>query len=582
MSSADAANHWAMVPMDTMHKVMNPRVVQREDSRGPGRIASACICRIASCLIGFGLILGNQAPWLQHAQAHVYATHVRLTATASGGSGSRVEIRYILNEPATAGVVVEVLDQNTVVRRLTLASGEMGTRRGENFVIWDGRSDSGNPVCCGSYRVRIITASHGYPTWTLISHDLDPGQYVYAPSGIAVIRNPDSPYYGRVLVANSRVGPNALFVPGDRLGILKFHADGSEASEGSWSDAGWDWAGDGQSPAELETAPEGWLYVMDRVGSRILRLDPEANTTSLGIAWDAAWWPWLHAGVTGFALSSGASGPWLWVGLSTETVSSGVYGWVRDQQGVAAREDPGHLVVRARLGSDLVGAPSDVAVSSQGALWVTQWRIAAGDPTPRVLRFPVWTNGSPAWEAAVWSVGQAQDTMRGATALALDPTGRYLAVAFRGAPSMGRYIGGRVMVFNAATGEWVATLPGVGHEYTDVDWDAVGNLYVANASESVWRVYSPPGSNAAVTLSAYTVRLGEDRVRPVLQALGYERDAIVLALRGQPNTSYSLESSSDLLQWRELIRVALGAETSQTLRVPTSEPQQFYRARSSP
>lgn len=523
--------------------------------------------------------LWGPTPRLPEAQANVYATGIALRVVELPGGPGHVEIRYILNEPATAGVTIEVLQGMSVVRRLTVPAGQTGALRGENLVVWDGRDDQDRPICCGTYRVRITTAAHGYDRWTQISDDFDPGQYVYAPTGIGVVRNPNSPYYGRVLVANGRPGPNAEFLPADRPGLLKFHADGSEVPEGSWTDAGHAWLGDGQSPGELEIAPDGAVYVWDRTRQQLLRMDPEGRPGSVHVAWDAANLPVAGALMSGFALSPAPTGLWLWMAQPAESAGPGVYRWGIGPLGTAAPGDRGQLAIRAGPGSDLSSAPSDVAVGPGEGLFATQWRSAAGDPAPRVLGFPAWTNPVVPLERAVWSVGQGQNDLRGATSIAVDPSGRHVAVAFRGVLSGGRYVGGRVVLFDAATGAWVATLPGTDQEYSDVDWDAAGNLYVANLSESVWRVYSPPGPNAATTLSWQTVTWGQPLVRPVLVALGYESGWMRLGLQGQTNTVYVIEGSWDLRQWTAVTNVTLGPAPGQWIHVAAPGPRQFYRAR---
>ena len=531
--------------------------------------------RIGIC--GALAILGTAVP---EARGNVFASHIRLEKLP-GESGGGVAIRYILNEPATAGVVIEVWDGSRVVRTLAMAAGEPGTFRGENQLVWDGRDEQGVPVCCGVYRVRITAAAQGFAEWTQISDDFAPGQYVYAPTGIGVVRDPLSPYYGRVLVANGRPGPNAEFLDGDRPGLLKLQADGSVAEEGGWSDGGRSWAGEGDSPGEVEVWGER-VYAWDAAEQELVMLDPEASAASLRVAWGHTNHPAPGARMTGFAVGTGPGGNWLWMAQNEAASGPGVYGWALEDDGTASPGDAGTLVIRAGPGSDLGSAPWDVAVGPAGELLVIQSRMAAGDGQPRVLAFPAWTNPAAPLESAIWMAGGGQDTMRGATAVAVDPTGSRVAVTFRGVLSGGFFVGGRVMIFDAATGAWVVTLPGVDQEYSDVDWDAVGNLYVANLSESVWRVYSPPGSNAATTLSVATVEIGGGSVRPFLEVVRLEGSGLVLALTAQPGSSYVIEASADLLQWTPVGTVVMGEAARRETTVPAEGPRRFYRARLGP
>ncbi|MCZ7637702.1 MAG: hypothetical protein M5U12_17680 [Verrucomicrobia bacterium] len=54
------------------------------------------------------------------------------------------------------------------------------------------------------YQVRITTADFGYTAWTQISSDANTTLQFEQPRGMAVNRNANSPYYGRIYVANTR------------------------------------------------------------------------------------------------------------------------------------------------------------------------------------------------------------------------------------------------------------------------------------------------------------------------------------------------------------------------------------------
>src|ERR1017187_440182 len=140
------------------------------------------------------------------APAHVYATNIKInggTTNLSVQPGSSLSISYILNEPASAGVTVQVLSGATAVRSISLAGGLAGARRGTNPVVWDGKDNGGNTAPGGNYSVSITGGSGGYRGWTSPTDDNNDGNYSFEARGIAVDRNTLSPYYGRVLVGNS-------------------------------------------------------------------------------------------------------------------------------------------------------------------------------------------------------------------------------------------------------------------------------------------------------------------------------------------------------------------------------------------
>ena len=195
------------------------------------------------------------------ARANVYSTNVRLNGGVTNifvSPGDSITNDYILNEPASLGVIIKILNGATPVRTISLPADGPGTLRGLNTVIWDGKTDGGVNAAPGNYSVSITAASAGYNAWTHLTSDSDPGTYVWEGRGIAVDRNPASPHYGRVLVANADFGLNPAGNPGDVLGILKLNADASPAEEGEASGGqdGHAWSGQTVSPSCCSTNPD--------------------------------------------------------------------------------------------------------------------------------------------------------------------------------------------------------------------------------------------------------------------------------------------------------------------------------------
>src|SRR5579859_2171698 len=99
--------------------------------------------------------------WAGSTQANVYPTNIKLNGSFTNitvQAGSPVRISYILNEPASAGVVVKVLANGTTIKTISLSGGAAGTLRGTNTVVWDGSG----AVASNSYSVAITAASHGF------------------------------------------------------------------------------------------------------------------------------------------------------------------------------------------------------------------------------------------------------------------------------------------------------------------------------------------------------------------------------------------------------------------------------------
>jgi len=132
----------------------------------------------AACFALFALALCSGP----RAHANVYATNVRIRGTVESSATTAtvyvpcnsVQIDYLLNEPASAGVAIEILSSQNVVRTLRFEAGQPGALRGTNTVVWDVKDEVDNFVPLGNYFVRIAAASSGYGDWTQISDDLSP------------------------------------------------------------------------------------------------------------------------------------------------------------------------------------------------------------------------------------------------------------------------------------------------------------------------------------------------------------------------------------------------------------------------
>ncbi len=456
------------------------------------------------------------------AGANVYATNVRLnggTTNVDLSTGGTLTISYLLNEPASLGVTVNILASNTVVRRLAFAAGANGTARGSNAVAWDGRDANGNGLAAGVYGISITTAASGYTNWTQISSDDDAGAYAFDPQGIAVDRNPTSPYYGRVLIANASTSP-ATNPPigGDLTGVLKFNADSSAAEEpvSSGGTDGHVWAGNGSSPWKLEVSADDLLYVDDLAnGGEVFRWDPLVASNSLVSVLRNDNRP-ASANLGGLAIVGSGTNTQIW--MADNVSGHGILKWSVGADGTCAQNDVGQTVVGVSPSTSLSLGPADVAVDTNGNIYACENVTQTGDTTPRVLQFPAYdpsTNGGVPEYMASWAVGTNDDTYTGASGLAVDPSGQYVAVAFQGMLDQSFFpIYGNTKILSARTGGLIANLDldvemngDTRHQDTDCAWDAVGNVYYVDWWQARWRVVSPPGTNQSTTFALATVTL---------------------------------------------------------------------------
>lgn len=153
-------------------------------------------------------------------RANVYPTNLRVKGSVTNvttAPGDNVTISYLLNEPASAGVTVTTKANTTTLRTIKLSGGAAGTARGPNAVVWNGKDDGGNNVGPGLYSIQATAVANHHGGWTQISNDGDGGNYALVPRSIAVNRNLNSPYYGRVFVGNAMENPSGISLPGDNV-----------------------------------------------------------------------------------------------------------------------------------------------------------------------------------------------------------------------------------------------------------------------------------------------------------------------------------------------------------------------------
>lgn len=524
------------------------------------------------------------------AHANVYATNIRLNGGLTNlvvPAVTNLAITYTLNEPATLGVSISIKSGATTVRTFTLTNPGPGTLQGSNYVAWDGRNNASNPVPGGVYSVSITAASSGYTDWTETSSELDDFDYrVWAPRGIAVNRNTNSPYYGRVFVANANEGIDPITYPGDRVGITIHNADGSYAAEGGFSTGGHDW-GNGHpeadffSPWKLEVGPDDRLYGNDFSDQGLVfSFDQLVSTNSLQSVLTPNNYP-----TNGFPELDGpflsGSGGTLQFWMADTTGGSGVLRWSLPAGGVLASNDLGVTIIQPNSPTGLDVTPNDIALDSSNRIYVIQDIRSQGSDSWRVFRFPAYTN--VAETNAEWRIGSGDDSMAGANGIALDPTSTYVAVAFKGFQVGAGFENGSIGIFYASNGVPFASFsPGPGDAHFDVAWDNVGNLYATDDPAGRWRSYSPPGTNQATTVGIPTVQISVP-TPPVLSQPAYDSalSQFRFTLTGEANATYIILSSTDLSNW---VPVATNTSTLATRQITNnvSGSRNFFRARLGP
>lgn len=515
------------------------------------------------------------------ARANIYATDIRLNGSLNVGifiPSNSVTINYILNDTATAGVTVQIMSGTNVIKTYSSTNGMAGTNAGLNSVVWDGSTDSGTNLADGAYTVSITAASAGYDDWTNISND-GSGFTVLVPRGIAVNQNTNSPYFGRVFVANA-IQP---------FGIYKYNADGSPADEGGFSNGGLDW---GQathySPWKMAISADDRVYVDDFSANGVIYafdqlISPESAQVAIGTQNYPTNDPTPQ--LSGLAVTGSGTNTEIWVADGATNGSAGIVVWQASEDGLADTNDTGTVVAPVDTNSSLSVAPWDIALNTNVALFASQCVTNDNNVNP-LMQFPPFA-GSAETNAS-WAVGSGDPTLAGISGIAVDPTSSYLAVAVVGtndAPESGD--SGFLDLYNAGTGQFETNLDEAnfatvgGHSYYDAAWDLVGNLYALDGTALVWRIYSPPGSNQFTTVAAPFIQVYNTLIPPVLANPVICCTNLRFTLLGQSNISYAILQSPDLINWTP-IETNFSSHPERDVIVPQQGDNLFYKAMTLP
>jgi hypothetical protein len=514
-------------------------------------------------------------------EANVYATGIKLNGSTNNAAilpSSSVQISYILNEPASAGLCLQILSGASVVWSNALAAGDAGTAVGSNCVIWGGTNQAGQNAPAGVFRISIAAAATGYTAWTNITDD-SASFFVGDPTGIAVNKNTNSPYLGRVFVGNA---PPPQTTP---IGVYKFNADGSPADEGSLSQT-YPWSGYIFSPWKIAIAQDDTVYINDwSQGGRVMAFDETISTNYLTVL-DMANYPYPTALLSGPFVTGGGTDAQIWMAdANTNGLSKGVVRWDVTADGAVAAGDTGTVVVGiSPSGLDL--SAYDVAVDASSNIYVIQCLDGFRNPSdfhrmPRLFAFPPYA-GQPVLTTN-WSVTSLDYSLENAVGVAVDPTGQWVAVAVEGYGSQDvlQLQNGAVNIYRASDGGLITRLgAGTNDAFLDVAWDLAGNLYATDLNASVWRAYSPPGTNQATTVAVPIIQVYDAFIQPVLTPTAAPvppAGQFTFTLQGQANVAYTIESSTDLINWTP-IATNYDTVALRTITVPAVDTACFFQA----
>ncbi len=541
--------------------------------------------------LALALALATTAPT---ARGNVYATNIKINGTLTGAApvfeGSGATITYILNEPASLGVAIQIYSGATLVRTIAIAGGSAGTTRGLNSVVWDGRDDSDAVVGSGNYTVSITAGSNGYQEWTQINSTNDPGYTVFWPSGIAVDTRVDSPYYGRVIIAN---GADTI---ANNPGFLKLNADGSFADEGPQEivTGGYSFVPDGylgDVMRSLKYGTDDRVYVNDWTGpGKIIAFDMIVSTNQTIL--DTALWPgnpgnWSDIDVTDPGTTNGLA----WLG-DARYPPAGVWVFPLTNNGVADPFSGGFNVVAN--GPDIpVRSGYGMIIDTNSDIFIGSVRANATDASPKLTCITnVWqgpdllptnwwntVNFYPFLDQNLsWQDGaELNSTFRNSADVGLDSRAnpKVLSQVYSGAS-------GGMKIINPADGTVMTNLnQDVGVFYIGTCFDNVGNVYAGSGAHN-WVAFSPPGSNQATTPAVVTMDITAAPTLPHVTKISISAGTVTIDFTGEasdPASAFTLLSSGAV---NGTYAPAAGAAITGSAGIyqataPVSGDMQFYR-----
>ncbi|NQV42640.1 MAG: lamin tail domain-containing protein, partial [Candidatus Marinimicrobia bacterium] len=415
--------------------------------------------------------------------ANIYATNLEVSAEVitTGTTNTTVEISFLLNEDSDSGVDVKIYSGTTLVRTISLATAT----KGSNSVTWDGTDDGAVTLSDGDYTFEVVAADDGHSEWTKISDPLK--TVMYSPKGVAVNRNLDSEYFGRVYISNGFAGTSGnsgAFYNGK--GIFMFDAVQDTVAFAQ----GVTWGSSSESPGKTSIGLDDKIYVTDYSSDLLYGFDGDMTTPLNVLEADNRLTDqyisanWVHG--------SGADRAIYTADMHYATGR----GIVKYELGLD-NEMPA-----ADTGIDVIQRPnngyyqSDVELDAAGNIYFTQFRGVSGQAYP-LMKYPPYTGTLLTIDDTLWTVPMS---MYGAKGLAIDEATNRVAWA--------NEYSGDVIIHDATTGAILDTIITGQGRNKDLAFDAAGNLYTIDNNTEYWNVWSAPdGANSFTTPGRATIAI---------------------------------------------------------------------------
>jgi hypothetical protein len=472
---------------------------------------------------------------------NVYPTSLSQSGN-SFSSGQSVTLGYLLNENAT-NVSVSILNaSNTVVR--TIAPGAQ--TKGSQSVMWDGKDNSNNVLPSGNYSFRVSSSGDTKAAWTQISTDSTLNNFEL-PRGVAVNKNPTSPYYGRVYVSNPRTtATGAGRAMSD--GVYMLNADLTDTGiPGGTGPAtgGVDWTLDatssGISPFRLEVGPDSSVYITDwaDVHSGLWQAPPDlsGNWTEVleNTNQDAGGLNATHGSISDVYITGTGANRVIYTADEDYTSPGSIQRYDIGTTTTYSGAPTATLFDNASNGNWNINFFNSIAVDKNGNFWYSQNRSNGTDKASLIEIDP--TTGFIAWD----SLNQlgSPDPLRTTQGIAYDPVNNVLALVTGTTAA-----GGNIVIFDPDAKAIVTQFAFGSTTNTDVAFDNAGNLYVGNRSAERVRIWSPPNGTGAFVANQFST----DSLAP----LGSITFTAAAGVAGDFNHDGKVDGA-DLLVWQRTL-----------------------------
>ena len=121
--------------------------------------------------LGLVLVLALESALSRKCLCHRYSKSTGSSPNSWVAPGYPAQISYILNEPATGGVSLQILSGTNLIKSFFATNGQPGALLGSNSFVWDGTDLNGSNVTPGLYNLQITAGAAGYADWTNINRE---------------------------------------------------------------------------------------------------------------------------------------------------------------------------------------------------------------------------------------------------------------------------------------------------------------------------------------------------------------------------------------------------------------------------